>query len=328
MKNSTSDFKLDQDETEKNVLFEEPSSEPSSVTSRDNLFKEDQVPVDTNREKNIFAASNDDDIFVITSQKRDLDNKKVEKQTFGLFDEPPDDDLFDFTSDDQKISYSDNKNDSVFGESPKNERDDDLFGKSHDWVNSGIAEIKNEAKSGLGLFDEPPDDDLFDFREEKSSGKEIFEKSPDEFQIESEKSDPKNKKQKTSLFDDEPPTVLFDEIACSSENINEKFNKPPADLFEKNTKKNVKKSTDSDIFGDEDDYDDLFSIKKLPVQTNKGKKSLFDDDNEEDDDDDIFKSFSSASVQSGYYVLIKTDHCCNYFVCRTCNKNCNRKKIT
>ncbi len=91
---------------------------------------------------------------------------------------------------------------------------------------------------------------------------------------------------KSSLFDEVKTEDFFE----TSKRADSLFDTP-----EKVPKPVKADSSKTNIFDEEDDDDDLFSVKK-PISQAKTKKSLFDDN--EDDDDDIFKSFSSASVTS------------------------------
>ncbi|KAJ3650580.1 hypothetical protein Zmor_016670 [Zophobas morio] len=141
---------------------------------------------------------------------------------------------------------------------------------------------------------------------------ETEDKQPNSF-LEQLQSSLDAKTKPSSLFDehipqpkieDKPPsdtknshlevtTSLFDEVKTEDFFETSKRADSLFDTPEKVPKPVKADSSKTNIFDEEDDDDDLFSVKK-PISQAKTKKSLFDDN--EDDDDDIFKSFSSASV--------------------------------
>ncbi|XP_044260910.1 WASH complex subunit 2 isoform X2 [Tribolium madens] len=266
LKKSESDFQLEQenDPTSRDPIFEVKSSRNDSNLPQGNL--------------NQFEEPPDDDLFDTKSQKTDIHPNLESRDTFvqikpnlGLFDEPPDDDLFansDTNIMKESTGLFDEPRDDILDirrDSPKqdshrsfglfDEPPDDLFEvKSETKPKSDLFEEEfgdsrdifegNKTKSGLGLFGERSDDDLFGSRGES------------EVKSDESRDIPKSSQVKTDIFGDEDDDDLFN------------AKKTPIQGNK------AKKS----LFDDDEDDDDIFksftsaSVKKSETKVATEKK--------------------------------------------------------
>ncbi|XP_064214382.1 WASH complex subunit 2 isoform X2 [Tribolium castaneum] len=290
--------------SQKTGIFDE-SRDTFAVKTQPNLALFDEPPDDDFFEKNdtkenpgLFDETSDD-LFDI---KRNSPEKDLNR-SLGLFEEPPDD-LFESRDDIFKVkSETKPSRDDIFEVKSESKRTrDDIFGfKSETTSSREIFEDKSDTKlSRDDIFEvksetKPSRDDIFEVKSEtkqsrdifeaksETSSHDIFEEPPDLFESTTEKGVKSEPKADLGLFDEVSDDDLF----------GTKVESEVKPVESRDIPKIQSSQVKSDIFGDEDDDDDLFNVKKMPIQSNKAKKSLFDDE----DDDDIFKSFSSASVK-------------------------------